>query len=393
MLEQEIKAVEPKVIEWRRTMHKHPELSFEEYWTSGYVEQALRKMEGIEVSRPTETSVLGIIKGNKPGRKVGLRADIDALPIQEDRDDLDFTSEINGSMHACAHDAHTAMLLGAAKVLSNNKDLIHGEIYLIFQHAEETPPGGAREMVATGQFNDLDVVFAQHIMTTLPVGEIHIKSGPVTANSDIFNLTITGKGGHSSQPENSIDPVLIGSRIVSQVQDIVSRLASPLDNLVVSVTNFHAGTGAENVIPQTAKISGSVRSASAEMRELAKEKIEAITKANCEIYGATYDLNYQYGVTAVLNDEAETSKVRETLTETFGADRVKEMVMMMGGEDFGAFTENLPGVYIMIGTYNEEKDCIYPHHHPKFKIDEDVLIDGVRTHVNVALRLGRESTI
>src|SRR5690625_4029502 len=126
-------------------------------------------MDGIEVSRPTETSVLGIIKGNKPGRKVGLRADIDALPIQEDRDDLDFTSEINGSMHACAHDAHAAMLLGAAKVLSNNKNLVHGEIYLIFQHAEETPPGGAREMVATGQFDDLDVVFAQHVMTTLPV--------------------------------------------------------------------------------------------------------------------------------------------------------------------------------------------------------------------------------
>lgn len=390
MLDQEIKTVEPEVIEWRRTMHRHPELSYQEHWTSSYIEEQLKEMDGIEISRPTKTSVLGIIRGAHSGRKVGLRADIDALPIQEDRDDLDFTSEIDGKMHACAHDAHAAMLLGAAKVLSQNKDHIHGEVYLIFQHAEEVPPGGAREMVATGQFDDLDVVFAQHIMTTLPVGEIHIKSGPVTANSDIFNLTITGKGGHSSQPENSIDPVLIGSRIVSQVQDIVSRLASPLDNLVVSVTNFHAGTGAENVIPQTAKISGSVRSASAEIRELAKEKLEAVTKANCEIYGAAYDLDYTYGVTAVINDKAETSKVRETLTETFGADRVKEMIMMMGGEDFGAFTENLPGVYIMIGTYNEEKDCIYPHHHPKFKIDEDVLIDGVKTHVNVALGLGRK---
>ncbi|MCD2137910.1 M20 metallopeptidase family protein [Salinicoccus halitifaciens] len=390
MLDQEIKTVGPEVIEWRRTMHRHPELSYQEHWTSSYIEEQLKEMDGIEISRPTKTSVLGIIRGAHPGRKVGLRADIDALPIQEDRNDLDFTSEIDGRMHACAHDAHAAMLLGAAKVLSQNKDHIHGEIYLIFQHAEEMPPGGAREMVATGQFDDLDVVFAQHIMTTLPVGEIHIKSGPVTANSDIFNLTITGKGGHSSQPENSIDPVLIGSRIVSQVQDIVSRLASPLDNLVVSVTNFHAGTGAENVIPQTAKISGSVRSASKEMRELAKEKIEAITKANCEIYGAAYDLDYTYGVTSVINDEAETTKVKETLTETFGAERVKEMIMMMGGEDFGAFTENLPGVYIMIGTYNEEKGCIYPHHHPKFKIDEDVLIDGVRTHVNVALGLGRD---
>lgn len=390
MLNKEIKAVESKVIGWRRDMHKHPELSYEEHWTSDYVEQALRQMDGIEISRPTETSVLGIIKGTNPGRKVGLRADIDALPIQEDRDDLGFTSEIDGKMHACAHDAHAAMLLGAAEVLSNNKDKIHGEVYLIFQHAEETPPGGAKEMVATGQFDDLDVVFAQHIMTTLPVGEIHIKSGPVFANSDIFNLTITGKGGHSSQPENSVDPVIIGARIVSQVQDIVSRLAGPLDNLVVSVTNFNSGTGAENIIPHTAKISGSIRSASIEMRELAKEKIETIIKANCDIYGAAYDLDYQYGVSAVINDDAETSKVRETLTQTFGAERIKEMTMSLGGEDFGAFSENLPGVYTIIGTYNEEKDCIYPHHHPKFKIDEDVLIDGIRTHVNVALGLGKD---
>lgn len=193
MLENMIKEVAPKVIEWRRDMHRHPELSFEEYWTSEYIENALKEMDGIEIQRPTKTSVLGIIKGDKPGRKVGLRADIDALPIQEDRDDLDFVSEIDGKMHACGHDSHASMLLGAAEVLSKNKDKIYGEIYLIFQHAEELPPGGAIEMVETGLFDDLDVVFAQHIMTTKPIGEIHIKSGAVTANSDTFELTIQGK--------------------------------------------------------------------------------------------------------------------------------------------------------------------------------------------------------
>lgn len=389
MIDDAIKKVEPQVIEWRRAMHRHPELSFEEYWTSEYIETALKGMNGIEISRPTETSVLGIIKGDHPGRKVGLRGDIDALPIQEDRDDLDFVSEIDGVMHACGHDSHAAMLLGAAQVLADNKDKIHGEIYLIFQHAEELPPGGAQEMVATGLFDDLDVVFAQHIMTSKPLGEIHIKSGAVTANSDQFEVTINGQGGHASQPENSVDPLLIGSRIVTQLQDIVSRLAGPMDNLVISVTNFNAGTGAKNVIPHTAKLSASVRSASAEIRALAKEKIEAVIKANCEIYGATYDLNYEYGYAAVMNDEAETARVRQTLNEVFGDDRVIEQEMMMGGEDFGAFTENLPGVYILLGTYNEEKDYIYPHHHPKFAIDEDAFIDGVRAHVNVALGLGQ----
>lgn len=389
MLDEAIKKAEAQVIEWRREMHKHPELSFEEYWTSDYIEKALKNMNGIEISRPTETSVLGIIKGDHPGRKVGLRGDIDALPIQEDRDDLDFVSEIDGVMHACGHDSHAAMLLGAAQVLADNKDKIHGEIYLIFQHAEELPPGGAQEMVATGLFDDLDVVFAQHIMTSKPLGEIHIKSGPVTANSDQFELTINGQGGHASQPESSVDPLLLGSRIVTQVQDIVSRIAGPMDNLVISVTNFNSGTGAKNVIPHTAEISGSVRSATPEIRKLAHEKIEAVIKANCDIYGATYELDYMYGYQAVQNDVTETARVRETLNEVFGEDRVIEQEMMMGGEDFGAFTENLPGVYILLGTYNEAKDYVYPHHHPKFAIDEDAFIDGVRAHVNVALGLGQ----
>ena len=389
MIEEAIKKVEPKVIEWRRAMHRHPELSFEEYWTSDYIEKALKEMNGIEISRPTETSVLGIIKGDHPGRKVGLRGDIDALPIQEDREELDFASEIDGVMHACGHDSHAAMLLGAASVLADNKDKIHGEIYLIFQHAEELPPGGAQEMVATGLFDDLDVVFAQHIMTSKPLGEIHIKSGAVTANSDQFELTINGQGGHASQPESSVDPLLLASRIVTQVQDIVSRIAGPLDNLVISVTNFNAGTGAKNVIPHTAELSGSVRSASKEIIELAREKIESVVKANCDIYGATYDLNYKYGYQAVMNDGTETARVKETLNNVFGEDRVIEQEMMMGGEDFGAFTENLPGVYILLGTYNEEKDYVYPHHHPKFGIDEEAFIDGVRAHVNVALDLGK----
>lgn len=216
-----------EVVTWRRTMHKHPEISFQEHWTSGYIKSELEKMGDIEISQPTETSVLGIIKGAKPGRKVGLRADIDALQIQEERDDIDFASTNDGAMHACGHDGHAAILLGAAKVLVQNRDELNGEVYLIFQHAEEEPPGGAQEMVATGLFDDLDFIYGQHLFTPIPTGKIGITNGPITSNSDTFDLKIQGRGGHSSQPENSIDPIVIGGQVLNQFQTIISRIASP----------------------------------------------------------------------------------------------------------------------------------------------------------------------
>ncbi|WP_156291911.1 M20 metallopeptidase family protein [Oceanobacillus salinisoli] len=386
-LEQQIKEIMPSVIDWRRTMHQHPEVSFEEHWTSQYIEEELRKIGNIEISRPTPTSVLGIIKGKKPGKKIGLRADIDALPIHEERDDLEFKSKEDGVMHACGHDGHASILLGAAKVLADNTESLYGEIYLIFQHAEELPPGGAQEMVATGLFDDLDFIYGQHLFSTIPLGKIGIKKGPVTSNSDTFELVIKGKGGHAAMPENSIDPVIVGTQIVNQFQTIVSRITSPLDSVVISTTKFHAGS-AKNIIPDTAVLEGSVRTIQEETRELVKEKMEKAVASICASYDCDYEFDFQYGYSAVVNNEEMTEKVIDMATKAFG-DKVFEYPLGMGGEDFSAFSRVIPGTYAFIGAMNADKGFDYPHHHPKFGLDEDSFIDGVKMMVHVALEMAK----
>ncbi|GAB2481809.1 amidohydrolase [Alkalibacterium psychrotolerans] len=383
VMEEKIHNVMSDVLNWRRTMHKNPELSFEEYWTSAYIEDQLKEIGQIEIQRPTETSVLGIIKGGKPGKKIGLRADIDALPINEERSDIDFVSENDGVMHACGHDGHASILLGAAKVLAGEKEELHGEIYLIFQHAEETPPGGAVEMVETGLFDDLDFIYGQHLFTPIPTGKIGILNGPVTANSDTFDVIIKGRGGHASQPENSIDPVMIGAQIISQLQTLVSRVTSPLDSLVISTTNFHAGS-AKNIIPDTAELAGSVRSIDPDTRLMAEDKIEKVIKNVCDVYGAAYEYTYTKGYSSVLNDDEKTNQVRAIATKHF-QDAVFEFPLAMGGEDFSAFSELVPSTYAFIGVGNAEKDMEYPHHHPKFGMDEEAFSTGVQMFVAVAL--------
>ncbi|MFC2947041.1 amidohydrolase [Virgibacillus sediminis] len=380
-----IEEVMPQVYEWRRTMHRHPELSFQEYWTSSYIEDELKKIGGIDISRPTETSVLGIIKGGKPGKKIGLRADIDGLPIQEERDDLDFVSENEGTMHACGHDGHASILLGAAKVLAGQAETLHGEIYLIFQHAEEDPPGGAREMVETGLFDDLDFIYGQHLFSTIPVGKIGMTTGPVTSNSDTFDLVIQGRGGHASQPENSIDPVVIGAQVIEKFQTIVSRMSSPLDSIVISTTKFQAGS-ATNIIPDKARLGGSVRTINDQTRELVKNKMEKAVQSVCAFYDAGYEFDFQYGYSAVVNDEEKTNRVIDMAQHVFG-DKVFDFPLAMGGEDFSAFSRLVPSTYAFIGAGNAEKGFDYPHHHPLFGLDEDSFIDGVKMMVHVALEM------
>lgn len=386
-IEKQIQEVMPKVLEWRRTMHQNPELSFKEYWTSEYIEKQLREIGNIEIVRPTETSVLGIIKGKNPGKKIGLRADIDALPVHEERDDLEFKSKNDGVMHACGHDGHAAILLGAAKVLVENIDEINGEVYLIFQHAEEIPPGGAREMVATGLFNDLDFIYGQHLFSTVPVGQVGLSKGSISSNSDTFNLVIKGKGGHAAYPDLSIDPVIVGTQIVSQFQTIVSRMASPLDAAVISTTNFHAGSEvAVNIIPDTAVIKGSVRTLNEKTRELVKEKMESVIAGVCASYGCGHEFEFVYGYSAIINDDEMTEKVINIAKELFG-DQVIDHGLGMGGEDFSAFSRIIPATYGFIGGQNVEKDFHYPHHHPKFGLDEDGFINGVKMMVHVAMKI------
>ncbi|ELK45395.1 amidohydrolase [Halobacillus sp. BAB-2008] len=374
-----------QVIIWRRHFHEYPELSFKEVNTSQFVYDTLQSFGGLEVSRPTKTSVVARLKGKYPGHTLGLRADMDALPIQEEND-ADFRSTVDGVMHACGHDGHTAMLLGAAKILSGQKDELSGDIKFIFQHAEELPPGGAQELVRAGVMDDVDLIIGLHLASTLPRGKFGIGYGPVTSNSDTFDLKIIGKGGHSSQPENSIDPIVMGAQVINNLQHIVSRNTSPSEKLVVSTTTLKAGI-AKNVIPGHVEIGGSVRSFDKEVRENAVQLIERIARGITDAHGGDYELDYHYGYSSVINNESLTKTVEETIVEQFGENWLQKTGSIMGGEDFSAYLTEAPGCFIPVGAGNVEKDIVYPHHHPKFSVDEDALEDGLRLLISLSKKI------
>ncbi|MGE7665187.1 amidohydrolase [Ureibacillus composti] len=381
-----IESIQSDVIGWRRHLHMHPEISFQEEKTAQFVYETLQSFGNLEISRPTKTSVVARLIGGQPGKVLGLRADMDALAIHEEND-FEFASKVPGVMHACGHDAHTAMLLGTAKILTSMKESIKGEVRFVFQHAEEIHPGGAQEMVKAGVLDGVDCMVGVHLMSTIPVGKIVLNYGPVTANSDRFDITIKGKGGHASQPENAIDPLVIGAQVVTNLQQIVARNANPQDKLVLSVTNFQAGLGAYNVIPDSVKLSGSVRSFGEEVRELTVRSMERIVKGITEAHGATYELDYRYGYGSVINEENVTKLVEETILEQWDENPLLEMPALMGGEDFSAFSNEVPSCFVLIGAGNEEKGITYPHHHPRFTVDEDSFKDGVKLFIHTVQKI------
>lgn len=371
-----------EIVSWRRYLHQHPELSFQEYKTSAFLYETLSTFPNLEVTRPTETSVLAVLKGAFPGKTIGFRADMDALPIQEETD-LSFASKNDGVMHACGHDGHTAILLGVAKALSAQKDKIHGEIRFFFQHAEEMLPGGAREMVAADVTQGVDYVFGLHLSSLTPLGQLTITPGAATSNSDMFHVTIKGKGGHSSQPENTIDPVVTSAQIITSLQTVVSRITSPKDELVVSVTTLQAGD-AVNVIPEQVKIGASVRSFSQDVRKRAVEAIEQIIKGVSEANGCQYELNYTYGYDSVVNDTEATAIAVEAIRRKLGEGAYAEGEAIMGGEDFSAFSNVVPGCFVFVGACSPDNQTPAPHHHPKFLIDEAALADGANMFLAIA---------
>lgn len=375
-----------EVVEMRRYLHRFPELSFHEHATSQYVFDTLTAMGGLEVTRPTKTSVKAVLKGAFPGKTVALRADLDALPIQEETG-LPFASEREGVMHACAHDGHTAMLLGAAGVLKEFREQIKGTLVFLFQHAEELPPGGAKDMVEAGVMENVDEVTGIHLMANIPYGTISTRTGPLTSASDMFTITVQGKGGHASMPDMTVDPVAIGAQIVSSMNQIVSRNVDPLQSAVISVTRFRGGGEALNVIPDMVEIGGSVRVFNDEIRELIRLKLSTISQGIAQGHGAEAFLDYRYGYNPVVNDEAVTKRLMTMIGDHFPDKRLEDMDPMLGGEDFSAFSKEKPGCYIMIGAGNEGKGITYPHHHPKFDIDEEALKDGLHVHVLSALTL------
>ncbi|MBB6448755.1 amidohydrolase [Geomicrobium halophilum] len=278
MINQAVEGINEEVIEWRRYFHRHPELSYQEENTSQYIYNTLLSFENIEVSHPTKTSVMGRLIGNQTGKTVAIRADIDALPIEEENT-FDFVSQNEGVMHACGHDGHTAMLLGTAKVLSGLKDEINGEVRFLFEHAEEYFPGGAKEMVEAGVLEDVDHVLAAHLMSTIDVGKIGVTYGPMTAAADAFWISVNGTGGHGAMPHDTVDSIVVASHVVSNLQQIVSRNVDPLDSVVLTVGNFVAEE-AGNVIADRVKISGIVRSYDPKYRTSIPKRMEQIVKGS-----------------------------------------------------------------------------------------------------------------
>lgn len=378
-----IQVPEEEIIKWRRQIHENPELSFKEYETAQYIEDLLKSFGIEEVSRPTETSVLAVIRGEKAGRTVMFRADIDALPVLEETG-LPYASKNKGVMHACGHDTHTAMLLGTAKVLAGMKNEINGTVKLIFQHAEEFIPGGAKGIVEAGIMEDVDAAFAIHIMPLIKTGAIGLVSGTVSTAADMFNLKIQGLGAHASMPENSIDPIMVGSQLVMALNTIVSRNVPPKEMAVLSIGEFHAGSAA-NIIPDSAKLSGSIRTTSKEIRILMEKRIKEVIDHICKANNATYDLEYTLGYAAVVNDAELVDFARNSVIKANGEDMVVTGSMVMGSEDFSAYTDVKKGCFMVLGGGKAEDGYKYTNHHPKFIIDEAALAYGTRAEIQIIL--------
>lgn len=384
-IEKLIDGVRNKVVAWRRHMHANPELSFQEHETAAFIVERLKEIGGIEILRPSGTSVVGRLKGNRPGPTIAIRADFDALPIQE-ATGAAYASQRPGVMHACGHDGHTAMLLGTATVLSQLREDFAGEIRLLFENGEEAPPGGAKGMIEGGAMDEVDRVIGLHLWTPLEVGQVHINPRRMMAACDIFRIEVKGVGGHVGAPHRAVDPIAIGCQIVTNLQHLVAREIDPVEAAVVGVTEFHAGQSV-GVIPATAVISGGTNMFDAGVRDLIERRIGEIASGICAAHGASCDYTYTRVYDAVINDPTTAGIVTTTARDIFGSEKVEERDPIMPGEDFSAFGQVAPSCFILVGAGNRGKGITAAHHDARFDIDEDALTIGVRLSVNALLAL------
>ncbi|WP_026879447.1 M20 family metallopeptidase [Ignatzschineria larvae DSM 13226] len=385
MLQNRIKELvqnaEPDLIAFRRELHAHPELPWEEFETTKRIARELDKL-GIEYRLTNPTGVIAEIKGGKPGKTVALRGDIDALPILE-LSDIPYKSQNEGKMHACGHDTHTAMLLTAARVLNEVKDEIPGNVRFIFQPAEEIA-AGAKEMVAQGAMENVDNVFGMHIWTVMPAGRISCEAGPRMASADIVKIHFKGKGGHGSLPNQCVDAAMVASSFVMNVQAAVSRETHPLDAAVISIGKMEVGTRF-NVIAENAYLEGTVRTFSLENRDRIRDAIHRFAEHTAAMYGATASIDYHYGTLPVINDEKSSALATEVVTKQFGFDTLITDRPTTGGEDFSFYTEKAPGCFVFLGTANPEADSEWAHHHGRFNVDESTLKQGAELYAQYAL--------
>ncbi|WEA39784.1 amidohydrolase [Lysinibacillus fusiformis] len=361
----------------RRHLHEYPELSFEEVETPAYI-AAYHKELGHEVREGVGgRGVVAVLRGARPGKTVALRADFDALAIQEEND-LPYKSKVAGKMHACGHDGHTATLLGLAKALNKMKSEITGNIIFIHQHAEEVAPGGAKPMIEDGCLDGVDVIFGTHLWAPTPIGEILVKDGAIMAAADKVEIAIQGKGGHGAEPHHSIDAVTLASQFVISAQQLISRRIDPLKSAVLTIGHFEA-INPFNVIADRVKLAGTIRTFEEDVRTQIEQELEAVLNATCLAFGASYEYRYTRGYPPVYNHQKETEFVAQLASTVPGVEQVKTCPPFMVGEDFAYYLEKVPGTFFFTGAKSPEWETAYPHHHARFNFDERAMLIAAKT--------------
>jgi amidohydrolase len=382
VVKEKIAEMKDWLIETRRTIHMNPELGFEEVETSKLVAGYLEKF-GLQVKTGmAKTGVIGLLKGEKPGKTVAIRADMDALPMEE-ANEIPYRSKVKGKMHACGHDAHVTILLGVARLFSSMPNRLQGNIKWIFQPAEEGG-GGGRVLTEEGVLENpkVDAIFGAHLFPDLKIGRVGIHEKEGLAATDRFIIKMIGRGAHGAYPHLSRDPILAVGELISQIHTIVSRSINPLDSAVISIGKVSGGT-AFNIIPDEAEILGTVRSLSQKVREELKSRMEEVTQGVAKSFGMDYHFDFQWGYPALINDPEMSHLVAAACAKGIGKENVEFIRPSMGGEDFAYYLEKVPGSFFRLGCRNEEKGIVNPFHSSRFNIDEDVLPFGVEMFTRI----------
>lgn len=375
-------ALKAWAIDQRRHFHMHPELSGQEFETAAYVRKALAEFDIPVEGNYSAPNVVAYFKGTEGKKTIALRADMDALPIVEQGDNKPYISRNHGVSHACGHDGHTAILLAVAKWISSNPDKVKNNIKFIFQSSEEASPSGAEQLVKEGVLEDVDAIFGVHLMSNLEIGKIGFATGAAMASCNDFDITIKGIGGHGGQPQDAVDPIYIASHLIQAFQSVVSRNLHPLHAGVISFGGIQAGNSF-NVIPSEARLTGTIRAMTFEAADMMHARTKQLTESICASFGATGQYEYIKGTPPLYNHPEACEYAENVISQTFGEDVFTVMDPSMGAEDYSYYLKEKIGAFINIGMKSDKSQ--YPHHHPKFDIDEEAIPTAIELMIQLAL--------
>lgn len=382
-IQQDIENLYEEMVHMRRHMHMHPELSFKEAETKQYIYEQISDL-GLDIRQNVGgNGIVARLDIDDDFKTIALRADFDALPI-EDEKDVPYRSTVPGIMHACGHDAHTAMLITTARILAARKEELKVNVVFLFQHAEEMLPGGAQAMIEDGALDGVDYIFGTHVSSLYPTGTLSYTKDFAYAAADAFTITVEGRGGHGAEPHEAVDPVVAGASLIQQLQSIVSRTVDPLKSAVVTTSMFNGGSSF-NVIPNSVELRGTIRTFEQSVKDDVLRRMDGIIKGIESSFEVTCKLDYQHGYPALLNNNSQLDHVLHSLEDATYVKIAEENPPSMGGEDFAYYLEKVPGCYFYTGVRNPEKGIDHPHHHPLFDIDEDGLKAGVESLCSIVL--------